>query len=287
MEHSPTSERKWIDEYHNGVRYGLEGKVLIDEKSIYQRITVIESSRYGKGLLLDGCWMTAERQEKQYHECLVHPALCSAEKIQKVLVIGGGDGGTARECLKHKEIKQLDMIEIDARVVQLSQQYLPSLGGKSWQDPRLNLKITDGITWAANSPNNFYDVVIVDGSDPAGPAKGLFNKTFLKNCKRILCPGGVFAMQSESPEAFRKIHIEIVQQIRQIFRYADPLYGSVPMYPSGWWSWTFASQNKPSYRNPISYRVAAVESKCEVWSERWQKGAFDAIPAYIERELLK
>ena len=97
----------WIDEHHKGVRYGLEGKVLVEETSPFQRITVIESERYGKGLLLDGCWMTAERQERHYHESLVHPALCSAASVERVLVIGGGDGGTARECLRHAGVLSL------------------------------------------------------------------------------------------------------------------------------------------------------------------------------------
>ena len=83
----------WIDEHHEGVRYGLAGEVLVDEQSDFQRITVIDSQRYGRGLLLDGCWMTAERQERHYHESLVHPALCSAAAIERILVIGGGDGG--------------------------------------------------------------------------------------------------------------------------------------------------------------------------------------------------
>ncbi|MEB3247317.1 MAG: polyamine aminopropyltransferase, partial [Synechococcus sp.] len=114
----------WIDEEHRGVRYGLAGRVLVEEQSDFQRITVIESERYGKGLLLDGCWMTAERQERHYHESLVHPALCSAAAIARVLVIGGGDGGTARECLRHPGVRHLDMVEIDGRVVELSREHL-------------------------------------------------------------------------------------------------------------------------------------------------------------------
>ena len=287
MDNAFTSMTDWIDEVHNGVRYGLEGKVLINEKSLFQEIKIIESSRYGKGLLLDGCWMTAELQERHYHECLVHPALCSSAQINKILIIGGGDGGTARECLRHKELQHLDLVEIDYRVVELSQQYLPELGGSAWKDPRFHLNIDDGIKWTAQSTDNSYDVVIVDGSDPKGPSKGLFNKVFLENCKRILRPGGVFATQSESPEAFRKVHIETVLLIREIFGYADPLYGCVPMYPSGWWSWTFASVEAPRYLNPMATRINHVAKDCEIWSPQWQEGAFKAIPAFIERELKK
>ena len=275
----------WIDEHHNGVRYGLEGRVLVEETSPFQRITVIESERYGNGLLLDGCWMTAERQERHYHESLVHPALCSAASIERVLVIGGGDGGTARECLRHAGVQHLDMVEIDGRVVELSQEHLPSIGGGCWSDPRFHLHVGDGIAWAAQAADESYDVVMVDGSDPAGPAEGLFNRAFFSHCKRILKPGGVFATQSESPEAFRQVHLDTVKLIRELFGHADPLYGWVPMYPSGWWSWTFAASDGPRYRQPLPERAAAIEAGCAIWSPRWQRGAFDAVPAFVDREL--
>jgi spermidine synthase len=109
---NPAPTPGWIDEIFEGVRYGLEGTVIAEQDSPFQRVTIIESERYGKGLLLDGCWMTAERQERHYHEAIVHPALCSAAGIERVLVIGGGDGGTARECLRHAGVQHLDMVEI-------------------------------------------------------------------------------------------------------------------------------------------------------------------------------
>ena len=283
-EPSPADEG-WIDEHHQGVRYGLAGQVLVDEQSAFQRITVIDSERYGKGLLLDGCWMTAERQERHYHESLVHPALCSAEAIERILVIGGGDGGTARECLRHAGVRHLDMVEIDGRVVELSKTHLAALGGGCWNDPRFHLTVGDGIAWAADCADASYDVVIVDGSDPAGPAEGLFNRSFFEHCRRILRPGGVFATQSESPEAFREVHIATVLLLQEVFGHADPLYGWVPMYPSGWWSWTFAALDGPRYKRPDPQRAAAIAAGCEIWSPRWQSGAFEAMPVSIEREL--
>ena len=275
----------WIDEHHEGVRYGLAGAVLVDEQSDFQRITVVDSERYGRGLLLDGCWMTAERQERHYHEALVHPALCSAKAIERILVIGGGDGGTARECLRHAGVRHLDMVEIDGLVVELSKKHLASLGGGCWDDPRFHLTVGDGIAWAANCADASYDVVIVDGSDPAGPAEGLFNRRFFEHCRRILRPGGVFATQSESPEAFRQVHLDTVRLLQDVFGHADPLYGWVPMYPSGWWSWTFAAADGPRYKSPLPERAASVAAGCQIWSPRWQSGAFEAIPAFIEREL--
>jgi spermidine synthase len=275
----------WIDEIHRGVRYGLAARVIAEQTSPFQRVTIIESERYGKGLLLDGCWMTAERQERHYHEAIVHPALCAAERIERVLVIGGGDGGTARECLRHSGVQHLDMVEIDGLVVAWSQEHLPAIGGGCWSDPRFHLTVGDGIAWVAEAAEASYDVVIVDGSDPAGPAEGLFNRAFFTHCRRILRPGGVFATQSESPEAFRQVHIDTVRLLREVFGHADPLYGWVPMYPSGWWSWTFAAVDGPRYRQPDPARAAAVAEGCEIWSPRWQRGGFDAVPAAIEREL--
>ena len=282
---APAPTPGWIDEIFDGVRYGLAGRVIAEECSPFQRVTIIDSERYGKGLLLDGCWMTAERQERHYHEAIVHPALCGAAAIERVLVIGGGDGGTARECLRHGEVQQLDMVEIDGRVVALSQEHLPTIGGTPWSDPRLKLTVGDGIAWVAAAADASYDVVLVDGSDPAGPAEGLFNRTFFEHCRRILRPGGVFGTQSESPEAFRQVHLDTVRLLRQVFGHADPLYGWVPMYPSGWWSWTFAATDGPRYRQPRPERAAAVAAGCDIWSPRWQHGGFEAVPAAIEREL--
>ena len=285
MSDNDGSSPGWIDEQLHGVRYGLEGTVIAEQTSPYQRVTIIDSLAYGKGLLLDGCWMTAERQERHYHEALVHPALCGAAQVERVLVIGGGDGGTARECLRHGGVQHLDMVEIDGLVVEWSQRYLPSIGGSAWSDPRFHLTVGDGIAWVGEAAAASYDVVIVDGSDPAGPAEGLFNRAFFEQCRRILRPGGVFATQSESPEAFRQVHIDTVKLIREVFGHADPLYGWVPMYPSGWWSWTFAAVDGPRYRDPQADRAAAVAPGCEIWSPRWQRGAFEAVPAFVERAL--
>jgi spermidine synthase len=275
----------WIDECHDGVRYGLSGRVLREERTPHQRITVIESTRYGRGLLLDGRWMTAEGQERCYHEALVHPALCGAASVARILVIGGGDGGTVRECLRHPDVHHCDLVEIDGRVVALSREHLPALGGPAWRDPRLTVHIGDGIAFAAGAADASYDVVLVDGSDPAGPAEGLFDRSFFRHCRRLLRPGGVFATQSESPEAFRQVHLAMVRLLREVFGHADPLYGWVPMYPSGWWSWTFAAVDGPRYQAPRPERVAAVADGCRVWSPRWQRGGFGAMPAAIEREL--
>jgi len=277
----------WHDEYLKGVRYGLQGKIILEECSPFQKITIYESERYGKALLLDNCWMTAEKSEKSYHESLIHPALCGSKQIENILIIGGGDGGSARECLRYAEVKSIDLIEIDLRVIELSKKYLPEIGGKAWSDSRLNIHIKNGIEWVKNTKKDSYDVIVIDGADPVGPSKKLYGNSFLKDCKRILKPEGVLATQSESPESFQKIHINIVKVLREIFDYADPMYGSVPIYPSGLWSWTFASMENAKYMYPKENRVKEVSGNCQIWSKRWQQGAFNTIPAFIEKELTR
>ena len=275
----------WFDEYHENTRFGLKGRLIIEEKTNFQTIKIIQSKRYGRALILDNCWMTAENQEKQYHESLIHPALTSAERISKILIIGGGDGGAARECLLYPEVQKVDLVEIDNRVIELSKEYLPSIGGNAWKDHRLHIHVENGINWAKKMQDDSYDVVIVDSSDPQGPAKGLFNKQFFLNCHRILRKGGVFATQTESPESFLDIHVQTVQIIREVFEFADPLYGNVPIYPGGLWSWTFGAKDKARYYEPISERTENISKTCEIWSRKWQHGAFNLIPASLEKKL--
>ena len=114
----------WLDEIHKESRYGLKGNILIKKRSQFQEIIILETEAYGNALMLDGCWMTCDKEEKYYHECLVHPALSSLDKISNILIIGGGDGGTARECLKYDGISRIDLVEIDEEVITISKKYL-------------------------------------------------------------------------------------------------------------------------------------------------------------------
>jgi len=273
----------WVDEFHLGQRYGIEGKVLLEKQTPFQKIKVIDSKKYGRGLLLDNCWMATEYHEKNYHECLVQPAMTSAKKINKILIIGGGDGGSAKQCFLHQDIDQIDLVEIDKEVIEVCKKYLSAIGGNAWDNPLLKIHIEDGKKWVSQIPDETYDVIIIDSSDPIGPAKGLFNKEFYTNCRRILKNDGVLAAQSESPYSFFEIHIETVKLLKNVFDFADPIYGSMPIYPSGWWSWTFAAKNAKRYLNPQLNRCHISEN-CIIWSPRWHKASFSAIPAFLDRE---
>ena len=281
------NDQIWIDENHKDSRYGLKGKLLVRKKTAYQEIIILKTFEYGNALMLDGCWMTSDRDEKYYHECLVHPALSNLSKINTVLIIGGGDGGTLRECLKYKDITAIDLVEIDEEVINLSKHFLKKVGGNSWLDKRLKINICDGCKWVKNIKNNYYDAILIDCSDPSDFANGLFSTNFYKECKRILKEKGILATQSESPESFKKIHIEIIQSLKSIFKTSSTMYAFVPFYPSGIWSWTFASNNEKDFLIPKHNQIKSIENSCDVWNLNYQEGALKMIPNKILKELFK
>ena len=281
------NDQIWIDENHKDSRYGLKGKLVVRKKTAYQEIIILKTFEYGNALMLDGCWMTSDRDEKYYHECLVHPALSNLSEINTVLIIGGGDGGTLRECLKYKDITAIDLVEIDEEVINLSKHFLKKVGGDSWLDKRLKINICDGYKWVKNIKNNYYDAILIDCSDPSDFANGLFSTSFYKECKRILKEKGILATQSESPESFKKIHIEIVQSLKSIFKTSSTMYAFVPFYPSGIWSWTFASNNEKDFLIPKHNQIKSIENSCDVWNLNYQEGALKMIPNKILKELVK
>ena len=275
----------WIDEYHKGSRFGLNGKVLLKKNSKYQEILIIETDFYGKALMLDGCWMTSLRDEKYYHECLVHPALSSIDKKSHILIIGGGDGGTARECLKYSQVSKIDLVEIDEEVIKVSKTFLKEIGGEAWSDKRLAIHIDDGVKWVEKTKDNFYDVIFIDCSDPSEFSNLLFTDSFYKECKRILTKKGILATQSESPESFENIHIHILKSLNKIFKLSETMYSFVPIYPSGIWSWTFASDEELNLSKVNYKEVMEIENNCDVWNLNFQNAAFKMMPNKIVKEL--
>ena len=275
----------WIDEYHKGSRFGLNGKILIKKTSKYQEIIVIENEYYGKALMLDGCWMTSLKDEKYYHECLVHPALSRIDEKSNVLIIGGGDGGTLRECIKYTKISKIDLVEIDEEVIKISKEFLKEIGGEAWNDKRLKIHIDDGVQWVKKTKDNFYDVIFIDCSDPSEFSNLLFSDSFYKECKRILKPMGILATQSESPESFKNIHINILKSLKNIFKVSETMYSFVPIYPSGIWSWTFASSEDLSVSKQNYDEVVKIEKGCEIWNLNFQNAAFKMMPNKIVKEL--
>ena len=275
----------WLDEIYKDSRYGLKGKLLINKKSAFQEISIIQTTEHGNALMLDGCWMTSDKDEKYYHECLVHPALSSLQNISRVLIIGGGDGGTARECLKYQGLSTIDLVEIDKEVIEISKIYLPQLGKKVWDDQRVKIHISEGFEWVKNIKDNYYDAILIDCSDPSEFANTLFSLKFYIECKRIMKADGIFATQSESPEAFKSIHLKIYKSLNTVFKKVSTMYSYVPFYPSGVWSWSFAKKNNDEVLKSRYHKIDIIEKSCDIWNLNFQEGALKMIPSKILREL--
>ncbi|KAH7515552.1 hypothetical protein FEM48_Zijuj10G0058000 [Ziziphus jujuba var. spinosa] len=206
-------------------------KILFQGKSDYQNVMVFQSSTYGKVLVLDGVIQLTERDECAYQEMITHLPLCSIPNPKKVLVIGGGDGGVLREVSRHSSVEQIDICEIDKMVVEVSKQYFPDVA-IGYQDPRVKLHIGDGVAFLKAVPEGTYDAVIVDSSDPIGPAQELFEKPFFESVARALRPGGVVCTQAESIWLHMHIIEDIVSNCRQIFKGSvNYAWTTVPTYP--------------------------------------------------------
>jgi len=158
-------------------------KKLHEETSAFQKIEIYETTNFGNFMVIDGFTMVTDRDNFLYHEMMSHPALYSHPQPDNVLVIGGGDCGTLKEVLKHPEVKKAQQVEIDERVTRLSEIYFPDLCSSN-NDPRAELHFVDGIKWVKDAEPGSYDVIIVDSTDPIGPAEGLFNEAFYRNCHK-------------------------------------------------------------------------------------------------------
>ena len=215
------------------------GEVLYDEKSDFQQVRVLESYKYGKMLTLDNMVMTTEKDEFHYHEMISHPAMLCHGNVKNVLVIGGGDGGTIREVLKHDSIEHVTMVEIDGKVIEACKIHLPNIAN-SFDHPKLKLIVGDGIEFVKNQHEK-YDLIIVDGSDPVGPAEGLFTIEFYQNCFNLLEDKGILVAQGESPKFNEKAFSELNATLKSIFGKdkTDVSLFYVPTYPTGMWSFQF------------------------------------------------
>lgn len=273
----------WYDETAGSLRFGLKVKrTLYVEQSEFQKISIVETERFGKALLLDDTWMTAEGDERTYHEMLVHPALATAPKIERVLIIGGGDGGAAREVLRHPDVETLDLCELDGQLIEAAKIHLTEIGS-AWDDPRLNVHVGDGVEYVRNYDGPKYDVVLIDGCDPIGPAAALFGEPFYRDVERLLADDGVIVTQSEDPHIYHDVHVEIVKRLRSIFGQAAPYYAGVMIYPGNTWSWTYASRTV-DHRALDEARVERVAEHTEYYNREIHLGAF-AVPNFVKRAI--
>lgn len=265
------NQLEWLSEEQTSsyrVSWKLK-RVLHEEQTPYQHLQVVETVDFGRALVLDGAMQTTVGDEYIYHEMISHVPLCTHPRPERVLVIGGGDGGTAREVLKHRRVKAVEMVEIDGRVVEVSRRYLPEISC-DLDHPRLQLHVGDGIDHVRRTPNQTYDVILVDSSDPVGPAEGLFNREFYKHAYRALKPDGLLVCQTLSPFFHQGLIRDVHLVMSDLFPITRLYLACVPTYPSGLHSFTLASKRHHPQRGSLQ----PVTFPTSWYSEQVHRAAF-------------
>ncbi|HLJ62005.1 MAG TPA: polyamine aminopropyltransferase [bacterium] len=252
---------------------------LHDEQTPYQHLEIYESPRFGRMLVLDGAVQTTEGDEFVYHEMLAHPALLTHPAPRRVLIVGGGDGGLLEEALKHP-VERATMVEIDDAVVRTSRQYLDLISGGAFDDPRTQLVIGDGIAYVTEGHDPF-DVVLVDSTDPAGPAVGLFSQAFYAAIARRLAPQGVVAVQSGSAVYQQDLIAMVHRNLAPSFPIVRTYVATVLAYPGVVWSLTLGSLG----RDPLALGVDEINRRTQgfglrYYTPRGHHAAFD-LPPYL------
>lgn len=266
----------WFSELQTkDVQIGLKIKsILWQEQTSYQELVVAETNAYGRMLVLDGAIQTTIGDEFVYHEMITHVPLVAHPNPKRVAVIGGGDGGAIREILKHPEVEEAHLIEIDDRVVEAAKRFFPEIS-VALDKERAFLHFTDGIQWVKQARD--FDVIIVDSTDPVGPAEGLFQPEFYRSIYEALGQDGILVAQSESPFLEPDIVQRVTSGVRQTFPTVKLYLANVPTYPSGLWSFTLGS--KAPLDTLIRENVASISTK--YWTPDIQQACFQ-LPRFVE-----
>lgn len=276
----------WLTDRDDNIALSLRhtGEVLYKKKTPFQKVEVFDSYAYGKLLAIDDMVMCTEKDEHAYHEMIVHVPMLTHPGVKRVLVIGGGDGGAVRELLRHDSIEEIVMVEIDEAVVEACKLHLPSIS-YALEDKKLKLVIGDGINYVAKAQDSSFDLIIIDSSDPVGPAEGLFSREFFANCHRILTPDGIMTGQSESP----RFHVKAFQQLFGVY---NDVFGAdkvkcyvvfISTYPTGMWSFCYCTKGDLNPLNLDKARVDTFTQKHELgyYNEEVHKAAF-ALPNFVK-----
>lgn len=268
----------WAKEYQSEdlvLSYRIK-ETLHTERSKYQDIAIVDTYQYGRMLLLDSVVQTTEVDEFVYHEMITHVALSAHPNPKKVLVVGGGDGGSIREILKHKSVEQAILVDIDERVVELSKQYLPSISC-GFDDPRVTVNIEDGLAYVKRAKNEF-DLIIVDSTDPIGPAVGLFAQEFYRDLYAALKEDGMFVAQTEPPWSSKTFLPELHSVLHNIFPIVKLFLANIPTYESGLYSFTICSKK----HDPTVIQPGKHVPNTKYYSPEMHKAAFTLPPFVAE-----
>ncbi|MDD2227908.1 MAG: polyamine aminopropyltransferase [Candidatus Cloacimonetes bacterium] len=274
--------QKWHIDYHSphrGLSFEIE-QVLHTERSMYQEIQIVQTPEFGKVMLLDGVLMLTESDEFAYHEMLCHPALLTHPKPQKVLIIGGGDCGTLKRVLEHPSVQQVVQVEIDEMVTRVSKEYFPQLTNAT-KDSRAELVFGDGIAYLKEQFSSF-DVILVDSTDPVGPAEGLFRREFLVDCHRALNPDGILCLQSESPwiTSLQPIISQVNRDLKGLFPIVAPYTAAIQTYQAGLWMFQLASKQYHPLQIDAQSKFAARNLSCKYYNPLLHNAAF-VLPQFV------
>ncbi|MEO7477630.1 MAG: polyamine aminopropyltransferase [Lysobacteraceae bacterium] len=258
MDHSSST---WFREdfSHTGSSIGFRLVRKLDEaQSPFQKIEIFETTDWGNLMVIDGATMVTTRDNFFYHEMMAHAPLFTHPDPKDVVIIGGGDCGTLREVLKHPDVRTAVQCDIDEQVTRMAEKYFPELC-ESNDDPRATVMFDDGIAYMANAAPESIDIIVVDSTDPVGPAEGLFNRAFYENCLKALRPDGLLVQQSESPLALMHLILDMRNAMRDAgFHDFKVLPFPQPCYPTGWWSCMIASKQP---RDLSTFRKADAAAK--------------------------
>ncbi len=276
----------WFAENHtdNVTLNIMVDQQLYSQKSEYQKIEIFQSREFGRMLTLDDVIVLTEKDEFIYHEMIVHPAMAVHPDVRKVLVVGAGDGGALRELCRYESIESIDLVEIDAMLVEACKAYLPSTA-IGYDDPRVKVHNQDGLKFIRRL-QDAYDLIIVDSNDPFGPGEVLFTKEFYGNCYKALRDHGIMINQHESPfysyeaNAMRRAH----RRIKESFPIHSVYQAHIPSFPSGHWLFGFASITYQPLDDLQAERWNNLDIKTRYYNTDLHKGAF-YLPNYVKEML--
>lgn len=247
------------------------------EQTPYQKLDVLETETFGTMLVLDGMVMTTDRDEFVYHEMMVHVPLFTHPNPRRVLVVGGGDGGTVREVLKHEGVEEVVLAEIDGQVIEAAKRFLPQLAN-SLDDPRVTVKVGDGFKHILDH-KGAYDVILVDSTEPVGPAAKLFERGFYQGIYEALKEDGLFVAQSDNPWFHGDLIRRVFSSVAGIFPITRLYTCNVPTYPSGLWTFTIGSKQY----DPLEASLPAQLSfETRYYTPELHKASF-ALPQFVKK----
>ena len=273
-----------VEKLHNDFAQSLRiGRLLYDSETEHQRLRVFENPTFGRILTLDDVVQTTEADNFIYHEMLSHVPILAHGAARRVLIIGGGDGGMAREVLKHRSVEHVTMVEIDGGVVDFSKEYLPMLSAGAFDDPRLNLVIADGAAFVAETEDRF-DVIIVDSTDPVGPGEVLFTETFYGKAKRCLAPGGILVTQNGVPFLQGAELTGTMRAFKALFSDWTCYLATIPTYAGGPMAlgWGTDGTARSVDIDTLRQRFAAAQIETDYYTPEVHLAAF-ALPGYVAR----